>query len=66
MGDLRFDSDQQEEFGRSAGKTSGSDLTGKLIAWGIVSNRQQAEYVMIGVAILVAVVAFFVYRSASG
>ncbi|OGG78146.1 hypothetical protein A3F56_03645 [Candidatus Kaiserbacteria bacterium RIFCSPHIGHO2_12_FULL_55_13] len=66
MGDLRFDSDQQEEFGPPAARPSGSDLTGKLIAWGIVSNRQQAEYVMIGLAVLIAVIAFFVYRSTSG
>ncbi|MDO8576459.1 MAG: hypothetical protein Q7R90_04030 [bacterium] len=64
MGDLRFDSDQQEEFGRPAGSASGGDLTSKFIAWGIVSNRQQAEYVMIGLAILIVIVAFFVYRSA--
>lgn len=64
MGDLRFDSDQQEEFGRPAGNTPGGDLTGKLIAWGVVSSRQQAEYVMIGLAVLIAVIAFFVYRSA--
>lgn len=66
MGDLRFDTDQQEEFGRPAGRPSGSDFAGKLVAWGLVSNRQQAEYVMIGLAILIAVVAFFVYRSTSG
>ncbi|MDO8576521.1 MAG: hypothetical protein Q7R90_04375 [bacterium] len=64
MGDLRFDSDQQDEFSRPAGQASGGDLTGKLIAWGVVSNRQQAEYVMIGLAVLIAIIAFFVYRSA--
>jgi len=66
MGDLRFDTDQQEEFGRPAEQSKGSDFTGKLITWGLVSNRQQAEYVMIGLAVLIAVVAFFVYRSTSG
>ena len=65
MGDLRFDSDQ-EEFSRPAGRASESDFTGKLVAWGIVSNRQQAEYVMIGLAVLIAIIAFFVYRSTSG
>jgi len=62
MGDLRFDTDQ-EEFTRPASPTSGGDFTGKLVAWGLVSNRQQAEYVMIGLAVVIAIIAFFVYRS---
>jgi len=66
MGDLRFDTDQQEEFGPPASRPFGGDLTGKLIAWGLVSNRRQAEYLMIGFAVLIAVIAFFVYRSTSG
>ncbi len=63
MSDVQFQSDDQSEFG-SPPSRSGTDLTGKLIKWGIVSSRQQAEYVMIGLAILIAILAFFVYRSA--
>lgn len=66
MGDLRFDTDQQEEFGPPVGRPLGDDFTGKLIAWGLVSNRQQAEYLMIGLAVAIAVIAFFVYRSTAG
>lgn len=62
MGELRFDS-EGDEFRRPEGANSGRDFTGMLIKWGLVSNRQQAEYVMIGLAIVIAVVAFFVYRS---
>ncbi len=65
MGDLRFDTDQ-EEFTRPPSMNSRRDFTGMLIAWGLVSNRQQAEYVMIGLAVVIAVIAFFVYRSTSG
>ncbi len=63
MNDMQFQSDDQNEFG-SPPSRSGTDLTGKLVTWGIVSSRQQAEYVMIGLAVLVALLAFFVYRSA--
>jgi len=66
MGDLRFDSDQEDEFKRPESPAQGGDLTGKLIAWGLVSNRQQAEYLMMGLAVLITIVAFFVYRSANG
>ena len=62
MGDLRFDS-EGDEFARPASENSKSDLTGMFITWGLVSNRQQAEYLMIALAILIAVIAFFVYRS---
>ena len=62
MGDLRFDTDQ-EEFARPVSPTSGTDFTGMLVTWGLVSNRQQAEYVMIGLAVVIAIIAFFVYRS---
>ena len=39
----------------------GTDFTGKLIAWGLASNRQQAEYLMIGAALAVLVIAYLVY-----
>jgi len=62
MSDVQFDQDGSNEFGTPP-SSSGTDLTGKLIQWGIVSNRQQAEYVMIGLAVAVVIIAFFVYRS---
>ncbi len=63
MGDLRFDS-ERDEFSRP--ESPKTDLTGMLITWGLVSNRQQAEYVMIGLAVVIALIAFFVYRSSTG
>ncbi len=62
MGDLRFDT-EGDEFARPASRDSGLDFTGMLIKWGLVANRQQAEYVMIGLAVVIALIAFFVYRS---
>lgn len=63
MGDLRFDSEGDEFTRRS---DSGTDFTGKLITWGFVSNRQEAEYVMIALAIGISLLAYFVYRSSTG
>lgn len=65
MGDLRFDS-EGDEFTRSPSQDAGRDFTGMLITWGLVSNRQQAEAVMIGLAIAIVIIAFFVYRSTTG
>ena len=66
MGDLRFDSDNADEFRRPSSQEAGTDFTGKLVTWGIVSNRQQAEYLMIGLAIAIALLAYFVYSSSTG
>ena len=58
MDDIRFSSDQNDEFGRPAGRR-GFDLGGMLIRWGIAKNRQQAEYVMLGIVVLTFVAIFF-------
>jgi len=58
MNDIRFSSDQNDEFGRPAGRR-GFNLGGMLIRWGIAKNRQQAEYVMLGIVALVFVAIFF-------
>ncbi len=43
------------------------DITGKLVAWGLVSSRTEAQYVMIGIAALALVVAvFFFGRAVAG
>lgn len=57
---------QGEEFGAPP-RESGTDLTGALVAWGLVSSRKEAQYVMIGVAILAFIVAvFFFGRAVAG
>ena len=60
MSELQFD-DQTNEFGRPPASTPSADLTGKIIAWGLASNREQAQYVMIGVLVAVIVLTLLVY-----
>lgn len=64
-GQVQFQTDNQNEFGRPPSDTS-TDLTGKMVAWGLVSTRTEAQYVMIGVAILGFVGAFFFFFSSVG
>lgn len=53
------------EFGRPP-QASGSDMTDTLIKWGLVGSKQEAEYVLIGVAVLAIVASFLVYPMLSG
>lgn len=65
MADLQFEN-QTNEFGRPPEASGGFDITGKLISWGLVSNRKEAEYLLIGVAVVALLAAFFFYRSTAG
>ena len=60
MSDVQFDSDNQNEFGAPP-VSSGGDFTGALIRWGLVSSRQAAEYVLVGVAVVAIVAAVIAY-----
>lgn len=60
MSDLQYDS-SQNEFGRPPVQEKGVDITGKIVQWGLASNRQQAEYVLIGVGVVALIVTYFVY-----
>lgn len=62
MSDLRFDTGDTE-FASSRETSAGLDLAGKLVAWGLVSDRQQATYVLIGAGVLALIIAFFLFRS---
>lgn len=62
MSDLRFDNNN-EEFGRPLAQSQGFDLSGKLVQWGLVASRQEANYVLIGVGGLALVVAAFLMFS---
>ncbi|OGG51079.1 hypothetical protein A3C18_03710 [Candidatus Kaiserbacteria bacterium RIFCSPHIGHO2_02_FULL_54_11b] len=64
MADMQFQTDNQNEFGRPPA-SQGFDLTGMLMKWGVASSRQQAEYVLIGIAVLAIVVGVFFYLSGS-
>jgi hypothetical protein len=57
MADMEFDTNPNE-FGRPPEKSAGSDLTGKLIRWGLVSTRTEAEYVLgaVGVVAIIAMI----------
>ena len=64
-GQVQFQTDNQNEFGRPPRDTS-ADITGKMVAWGLVSTRTEAQYVMIGVAALAFVAAFFFFFTSVG
>ena len=62
-GQVQFQSDNANEFGRPR-KESGFDLTGSLVRAGLVSSRDEAQYVLIAIAVLAVVGAgFFFFRS---
>lgn len=62
MGDMQFQTDDQNEFGR-APTSQGFDLTGMLMKWGVASSRQQAEYVLIGIGMMALAAAIFFFMS---
>lgn len=65
-GGMRFE-DQGDEFGAPPERSGGFDLSGKLVAWGLVSSRQEAQYVLIAIAVLAFVgAAFFMIRGSTG
>ncbi len=59
MSDVQFDQDNANEFGRPP-QSGGFDMTGKLIQWGIVSSRDEAQYVLIGIGVLAVSLAVYV------
>jgi len=65
MSDLQFEN-QNNEFGRPPEEAAGFDLSGKLISWGIVNNRKEAEYALMAMAVFALVVAVYFFFSSSG
>lgn len=65
MTDMQFETNPNE-FGRPPVQGKGFDLTGKLIGWGLVSSRKEAEYVLIAVAVVALLAAFYFFTSSSG
>ena len=60
---VQFDN-QGDEYGRPPQRSSGFDLTGKIVQWGLVRSRDEAQYVLIAVAVVALLVAgFFVFHS---
>jgi len=62
MSDLQFDTNPNE-FGAPPRGESGTDITGKLVEWGLAADRQQAEYVLIAAGILALILAAFFFFS---
>lgn len=66
MSDVRFEN-QGEEYGAPPQESSGFDLTGTMVQWGLVPSRTEAQYVLIGIAIVAFFVAvFFLFTSIGG
>lgn len=66
MADMQFE-DQTNEFGAPPQQSAGFDLTGKLVDWGLVSSTEEAQYVLIGVAVVAFLAAaFFIFHSGGG
>ena len=58
MPEMKFE-EQADEFGRPPQQSAGADLTGKLVAWGLAANRQQAEYILLGVGVAALLLALY-------
>ncbi len=54
------------EYGPPPQQAEGFDLTGKLVQWGLVSSRQEAQYVLIGVAVLALLIAAYFLLHSTG
>lgn len=64
MSNVRFEN-QGEEYGPPP-TSSSFDLTSFMTRTGLVSTRQEAQYVMIGVAVLAFAGAFFLFVRSTG
>ena len=67
QGQVRFDSDSQNEFGAPPQREGGMDIVGGLVSAGLVKSRQEAQYVLVAIAVLALVVgAYFFFHSFGG
>jgi len=64
MSEVSFE-DQGDNFGRPSKFLEAFDLGALLIKWRIASTRQQAQYILIAVALGAIMLAFFVYHVAT-
>ncbi len=62
MSDMRFDT-SNDEFGQRPVSQPGGDFADKLVAWGLVGDRQTAIYTLIGIGAIALIVAFFFFTS---
>ena len=62
---VQFES-QGDEFGRPPQRGGSFDLTSKLVQWGLVKSEQEAQYVLIAVAVIVFLIAGFLIFHSGG
>ena len=60
MNDIQFEN-QGEEYGPPPKRFAGFDMTALLLKWRVVSSRHNAEYVLMGVALVAVVLALFFF-----
>jgi hypothetical protein len=65
MADIQFETNPNE-FGRPPEVSSGADITGKLVEWGLASNRTQAEYILITIAVISLLIAVYLFFFSGG
>ncbi|OGG50822.1 hypothetical protein A2763_00590 [Candidatus Kaiserbacteria bacterium RIFCSPHIGHO2_01_FULL_54_36] len=64
MGDMQFQTDDQNEFGAPQSFADKPGVTGKLVEWGLASSVQQAEYILITVgAVCILIAGYFFFFS---
>lgn len=51
---------ESAEFGTPPERKAGMDIIGALVRWGMVSSRQEAQYVLIGVLVVVVLLIVWV------
>lgn len=63
---VRFEN-QGDEFGAPPQRGGGMDLSAALVRSGLVSSAEQAQYVLVGIAVLIFLFAgYFFFRSGGG
>lgn len=66
MSEMQFNTEQENEFGRPPQVSESASWSAKLVSWGLASNRQQAEYIMIAAVVLAALIAAYFIFGGSG
>lgn len=58
MSEMQFN-DGADEFGAPPVRSVGTDITGKLVTWGLAGSRQQAEYILMVVGAIALLTALY-------
>lgn len=63
MDEIKFNADQDEFVALQRKPKREFDLPGKLVQWGIVSDRQQAGYMLLGAVVVALIAAWWIWSS---